>query len=464
MQRILDSRKFSRLRGWSWSGLIGSLLLLFIASPAAAGESCLTACTAAVIPGDANADGAVDGLDVAVVRQKILGAATALRPDCTDDSVVDVLDLICITSRILDPPSLDSDGDGLTDLDEVVAGTDPTRPDTDGDEVCDGLELNTYGTDPNLADSDGDGISDGAELAACSDPLDASDSPLAVSFALADSTVAEEAGAVAVRLLFNRPTPAGLTLTWRYGGSATQGEDYAGPPGLLSVPENSTEMVIQLQLIDDREFESREWISLAIEDPAAGDFFVASPAQHRLAIDDNDRLWEASLKAGSEDVTLTLEIRQDGSGDKGRVLGGAGGIVPVGPDSCLSRDQVACWQLSDSELSLQPQPDGSYSGELRLRLDSHSQLAGVAGLLLPAGATLFDSDSSRAFLGFELKTAGCATALLSPTLIQGCLDLTLGSSVHPHLSTTLSGSFTLSPHPDPPNPVAVTLCEEPPCE
>ncbi len=48
---------------------------------------------------------------------------------------------------------LDSDGDGLTDLDEVnIYGTDPYNPDSDGDGYSDGSEV-YYGSDPLNADS-----------------------------------------------------------------------------------------------------------------------------------------------------------------------------------------------------------------------------------------------------------------------------------------------------------------------
>ena len=56
----------------------------------------------------------------------------------------------------------DSDGDGLTDIDEINGAngfvTDPANADTDGDGLEDGDEVNTYGTDPTEADTDGDGI------------------------------------------------------------------------------------------------------------------------------------------------------------------------------------------------------------------------------------------------------------------------------------------------------------------
>ena len=72
----------------------------------------------------------------------------------------------------------DTDGDGLSDGDEVdFYGTDALRADTDGDGLDDADELETYGTNPLLADTDGDGVLDAAEIAAGSDPLDVSNVP-----------------------------------------------------------------------------------------------------------------------------------------------------------------------------------------------------------------------------------------------------------------------------------------------
>ena len=65
----------------------------------------------------------------------------------------------------------DSDGDGLTDLEEADLGTDPLDPDTDDDGLSDGEE-SALGTDPLDSDTDDDGLSDGEEVAAGTDPLD----------------------------------------------------------------------------------------------------------------------------------------------------------------------------------------------------------------------------------------------------------------------------------------------------
>ena len=106
-------------------------------------------------------------------------------PDSDDDSLPDRWE-----QRIVDAypqfagieevfPGEDPDDDGLTNLEEYEAGTDPTNPDTDGDEMPDGWEVD-YGLNPKNpadgaettnpdgspaagADADGDGLSNIAE-------------------------------------------------------------------------------------------------------------------------------------------------------------------------------------------------------------------------------------------------------------------------------------------------------------
>ena len=65
----------------------------------------------------------------------------------------------------------DDDKDGLSQQMERDLGTDPTNPDTDGDGLLDGLEVNQYGTNPKMRDTDGDNISDGDEVNQGLNPL-----------------------------------------------------------------------------------------------------------------------------------------------------------------------------------------------------------------------------------------------------------------------------------------------------
>lgn len=69
---------------------------------------------------------------------------------------------------------MDFDEDGLSNMEEFNAGTDPWNKDTDGDGLADGAELKVYLTDPLNPDTDGDGISDGEEIIRGTDPLSAS--------------------------------------------------------------------------------------------------------------------------------------------------------------------------------------------------------------------------------------------------------------------------------------------------
>ena len=88
-------------------------------------------------------------------------------------------------------PKLDSDGDGLTDEDEInIYGTDHNNPDTDKDAINDGDEVEFWGSDWDMdydndgiinlldPDSDNDGFSDGLEITYGFDPSDPNSRPL----------------------------------------------------------------------------------------------------------------------------------------------------------------------------------------------------------------------------------------------------------------------------------------------
>lgn|GEM_PF-2703536 len=61
--------------------------------------------------------------------------------------------------------SRDTDGDGLTNYEELVTYlTDSTNADTDGDGLKDGIEVNSYGSNPKSSDTDVDGLTDSQEV------------------------------------------------------------------------------------------------------------------------------------------------------------------------------------------------------------------------------------------------------------------------------------------------------------
>lgn len=70
----------------------------------------------------------------------------------------------------IEPEPIDTDGDGLTDAEEISLGTSPIVADSDDDGLSDFEEVRTWLTDPLLADTDGDGFNDGDEVAGGFDP------------------------------------------------------------------------------------------------------------------------------------------------------------------------------------------------------------------------------------------------------------------------------------------------------
>lgn len=63
------------------------------------------------------------------------------------------------------PYSNDTDGDGISDYEEIyIYKTDPFAIDTDTDSLSDMKEIQEYGSNPLLTDSDGDGILDADEI------------------------------------------------------------------------------------------------------------------------------------------------------------------------------------------------------------------------------------------------------------------------------------------------------------
>jgi outer membrane protein OmpA-like peptidoglycan-associated protein len=105
---------------------------------------------------DTDGDGLSDGDEVMKYR------TDPLKVDTDGDGLTDGEEVMKYKT---DPLKADTDGDGLTDGDEVMKyKTDPLKADTDGDGLTDGDEVMKYKTDPLKADTDGDGLTDGEEV------------------------------------------------------------------------------------------------------------------------------------------------------------------------------------------------------------------------------------------------------------------------------------------------------------
>jgi hypothetical protein len=120
--------------------------------------------------------------------------------------------------------SLDSDGDGILDGDELRPGSNPYLADTDGNGLPDGWEYKYFGvptgSDPN-ADPDGDGLSNLQEYLAGSNPQD---------------------GNSVFRITEIQPVGNNIRITWKAGGGRTNIVQSA--PSLTGMYSNMSSNII----------------------------------------------------------------------------------------------------------------------------------------------------------------------------------------------------------------------------
>lgn len=108
-----------------------------------------------------NSAGSV-GTVVAPEVDIVESSGTIVVPETVPD-LVDPSTIIATETQIIVAP-VDSDGDSLTDAEEVTFGTNINLIDSDFDGLSDYEELKVYGTNPLNPDTDGDGYTDGDEV------------------------------------------------------------------------------------------------------------------------------------------------------------------------------------------------------------------------------------------------------------------------------------------------------------
>ena len=115
---------------------------------------------------DADEDG--DGLTNA---EELVALTNPSDPDTDGDTLNDGWEIqyasigfnpLIVETQLSLLPGTDTDSDGLSNAEEADAGTNPAVADTDGDTLSDSDELG-FGTDPTKADTDGDGMGDAWE-------------------------------------------------------------------------------------------------------------------------------------------------------------------------------------------------------------------------------------------------------------------------------------------------------------
>ncbi len=111
--------------------------------------------------------------DMLVDDLEIINKTDINNPDTDGDGLSDYVEVVVLGT---DPLQIDTDGDGvldidedtdndaLTNLEEIAANTNLVGVDTDNDGLTDGQEVKEYGTDPLKEDTDGDKASDNWEI------------------------------------------------------------------------------------------------------------------------------------------------------------------------------------------------------------------------------------------------------------------------------------------------------------
>ncbi len=117
--------------------------------------------------------------------------ATTFRPDSDDDGLPDIWEIGYVLNPRsptgIDGATGDPDQDSLTNAEEYAAVADPTKVDTDGDDLPDRWEVD-HGLDPHNAtaadgatgDPDGDGYSNADEYATGTNPMNRDSHPYRV--------------------------------------------------------------------------------------------------------------------------------------------------------------------------------------------------------------------------------------------------------------------------------------------
>ncbi len=185
----------------------------------------------------------------------------------------------------LEASQMDSDGDGVSDYEEMLLGLDPA--------------IST--TTPRLAD-----------LEAARRSLA---SPSTVNVGVATARGYEAGGQAAEFVVFRTGGIGQITVPYSISGSAVAGVDFAPLAGTVRFPAGARSVKIRVVPLADSQIEAAETVSLTLS-PGAG-FVLGSPLEASVTIDDSpDVLYVARLRTApglSSGGSGTAAVRRDGN-------------------------------------------------------------------------------------------------------------------------------------------------------
>lgn len=109
--------------------------------------------------------------DTLTNAEEFLYRTDPTKADTDADKMRDDWEVLYSLNATADDSRQDPDNDGLINLREFRLGTNPRKQDTDDDELVDGAEVDTHATDPLDKDTDSDGLSDATEVNEGKNPL-----------------------------------------------------------------------------------------------------------------------------------------------------------------------------------------------------------------------------------------------------------------------------------------------------
>lgn len=312
-------------------------------------------------------------------------------------------------------PGQDSDGDGLSNAEELALGTDPSDPDSDNDGLDDGQDI-AFGTDPLAPDTDGDGRFDGREaLIDGTDPLDAQDvgAPIALTQGMAASEQAmpavDQDGRVHVAWVDFSDDPMGeihYLMQSPNGTRLIDGVRLTVDPAMSSRPAIAADSSGRVTVVwQDERFGAAEILFTKLDPALAGDEDLVTAemitlvddtpfsleddvdgSHPRLAIDGLDRVhtvWEDSDRA----AVHYARIDADGAiRTPPRIVVLGDDPILGGPDSVSMRPTVATDSLGFVHIAASAKVNSCGPEILYLMLDGETG----ADIIAPTRLTIDD--------------------------------------------------------------------------